>query len=307
MKLLIASSIYKDAIEKLRENHDVICAFGAPEEELKLAIQDRDILVFRSGVDINARVMAAASNLKLLIRAGSGVDNLDMDYVKQNKVQLIRIPEPGAKAVAELSFLHMLALSRTLIYGDRSLREGRWVKSEMKGFLLTGKTLGIIGVGNIGSRVAKIGSSWDLNVMGCVKHPNEKRVKKLWDQYKVELTDFDDVISKADYISIHVPLDKSTRYMFNENVFRKVKPGAFLVNLARGGVVDEKALYKAIVEDKVIRGAALDVHENEGEGKISILAGLPNVVLSPHIGAQTIDSQKEIGDRILEIMDNLNF
>jgi phosphoglycerate dehydrogenase-like enzyme len=307
MKILIASSIYPDAIEKLRENHDVVCAFGAPEDELKPAMQDREILIFRSGVDINARVMAAAPKLKLLIRAGSGVDNLDMEYVKNNKLDLIRIPEPGAKAVAELTFLHMLALSRNLIYGDQSLRKGKWVKHELKGFILTGKTLGIIGVGNIGLRVAKLGIAWDMNVIGCVNHPSDERANELWEQHKVKLTDFDDVISKADYICIHVPKDESTKFMFNDKVFARVKPGAFLVNLARGGVVDEKALYKAIVEDKIIRGAALDVHENEGEGKISPLAGLPNVVLSPHIGAQTVDSQKEIGDRVLEIMNKRNF
>lgn len=307
MRILIASSIFAGAIRKLEEKHDVICAFGAPQEELIKLIKDRDILILRSGVDINSQVLAAGTQLKLLLRAGSGVDNIDMDYVKANKLELIRIPEPGAKAVAELSFLHMLALSRNLLYGDQSLRKGKWVKHELKGFLLTGKTLGIIGVGSIGSRVAMMGAAWGMNVIGCVNNPSEERANKLWEQFKVKLTDFSSVISSADYISIHVPKSESTKYLFNDETFSRVKRGAFLINLARGGVVDEKSLYKAIVETKIISGAALDVHENEGDGKISPLAGLQNVVLSPHIGAQTVDSQKEIGERILNIMETHNF
>ena len=303
MNILIASSISQDSIEQLRQKHDVVCAFNAPEDKLKSLIRDREALVFRSGVNITADVMTCAPHLGLLIRAGSGTENVDLNYVRIKGLTLHRIPEPGAKAVAELSFGLMLALTRNIIQADGLLRKGRWAKNELAGYLLTGKILGIIGAGNIGSRVGRLGAAWGMTVVGCVKHPSPERSKQL-EKIAIRLEEFDEVISSSDFISIHVPLDDSTRNLINRETFSHMKRGTFLVNLARGGVVDEKALHKALSDDGMLRGAALDVHENEGEGKISPLAELPNVILTPHIGAQTIDSQREIGERIIETVDS---
>ena len=305
MNLLIASSIDPETIEKLREKHDVICAFRAPQEELQRLIKDRDVLIFRSGVDISSDVMHCSPELKALIRAGSGIDNIDLEYVHQHGLKFYRIPEPGARAVAEMTFAHFLALSRNLLQADRLWRQGRWAKHQLSGFLLTGKTLGIIGVGNIGTRVGQLGSAWGMKVLGYDIQGSSARAAELWDKYRIRLTDFNQVLANADYISLHVPLDDSTRYMFDKDVFSRIKRGAFLVNMARGGVVDEQALYRALTDDQILRGAALDVHEAEGEGHISPLADLPNVILSPHIGSQTIDSQREIGERILTIVEAL--
>jgi len=305
MNFLIASSIDPATIQTLCEKHDVICAFGASQEELKALIEDRHVLIFRSGVDINSDVMRCSSGLKALIRAGSGIDNVDLEYVHQHGLKFYRIPEPGAKAVAEMTFAHFLALSRNLLQADRLWRQGKWVKHQLSGFLLTGKTLGVIGVGNIGSLVGQMGSAWGMKVLGYDKDIGSARAAELWDQYRIRLTDFDEVLANADYISLHVPLDDSTRYMFDKDVFSRMKRGGFLVNIARGGVVDEKALYRALTEDQILKGAALDVHEKEGEGNISPLADLPNVILSPHIGSQTIDSQREIGERVLNIVEEL--
>ena len=149
MNILIASSISKDAIEKLNEKHDVICAFNVLEEKLISLIHDRDVVIFRSGVKISERVMAAGSNLKFLINAGSSLDNVDVSYATKRGLLLKRILEPGVKAVAELSFAFMLALSRNLILTDKEWRQGRWVKDEIKGYLLRGKVLGVIGSGNM--------------------------------------------------------------------------------------------------------------------------------------------------------------
>ena len=298
MKILIASSIHKDAIQKLEQEHDVICAFNAKDEELKALIPDREVLIFRSGVQITAGVMSRAPHLKLLLRAGSGVDNIDIDYVEEHGLHLVRIPGPGAKAVAELSFAFMLALSRNLLKADQLTRQGHFAKSQLTGYLLTGKTLGIIGVGNIGSRVAHLGHAWGMQVTGCVEFPSPARAETFLQQ-GVHLKDCKDVLQSADFISIHVPLKASTRYLINAQALSYVKPEAVLVNLARGGVVEEAALLAALQEGR-LRGAALDVHEAEGEGKISPLAGLPNVLLSPHIGAGTFDSQYEIGEIVLQ-------
>lgn len=304
MKILIASSIHKSAIEKLQTEHDVVCAFNASEESLISAIADREILIFRSGVKISTEVLKSAPNLKLLLRAGSGLDNLDLEYVKARNIQLVRIPQPGAKAVAELSFAFMLALSRDLLKADNAWRNGHWIKSEMNGYLLTGKVLGVVGCGNIGSRVGAMGAAWGMNVLGCVRHSNLTNEFISGMKAKgIKITSFDEVAANADYLTIHVPLDDSTRNLIDQNVLNKMKPGSYLMNLARGGVVNEQALYHALTEGGKLRGAATDVHVAEGEGKISPLAELKNVILTPHIGAQTIDSQKEIGEIILSTVE----
>jgi len=303
LKILIASSIYPKAIEALHEQHDVICAFNADSATLQSQIRDREVLVFRSGVQITADVMACAPRLRLLIRAGSGVDNIDMDYVDQHHLQLIRIPEPGAKAVAEMAFAFMLALTRNLLIADRLTREGQWAKRQLSnGHLLTGKTLGIVGAGNIGTRVGHMGAAWGMNVLGCVERPLPSTAARLQAQ-GIHLAEFDEVLTRADFLCLHVPLKPSTRNLFDAARLAQMKPGAYLINLARGGVVDEAALYQALIEER-LNGAALDVHAQEGDGHISPLASLPNVLLTPHIGAGAIDSQREIGERVIEILNS---
>lgn len=301
MKILIASKIDADAIEKLKENHDVVCAFGADKETLKSAIQGCEVLIFRSGVDISAEVMASASTLKMLIRGGSGTDNVDMEYVDRQGLRLVRVPGPGAKSVAELTFALMLALARRVVEADRLTRQGHWAKSELAGYLLTGKTLGVLGAGNIGGLVAHMGAAWGMNVLACVEHPSPAR-KESYDKAGIVLTTRERIMAEADFIGVHVPLKPETRNFVDTEQIALMKKNAYLVNIARGGVVNEAALYSALAEGR-IGGAALDVHQAEGEGKVSPLAEFKNVILTPHIGASTFDSQKEIGKIILETMD----
>ncbi len=302
MKVLIASSIDSEAMDRLNGQHDVICAFDAKEEALKSLITDREVLIFRSGVNISADVMACAPDLKLIVRAGSGFDNIDLEYVEEHGIVFVRIPEPGAQAVAEMSFALMLALARNLFEADRLTRRGRWAKHELTGYLLAGKVLGIIGAGNIGSRVGQLGVAWGMTVIGCVEHPSAIAAARLREN-GIRLTDRDEVLATADFVSIHVPLQESTRNLIDAEALSRMKAGAFLINLARGGVVNEEALRQALSAGGRLGGAALDVHQAEGEGKVSPLAELPNVILTPHIGASTIDSQREIGRRVVEIID----
>lgn len=304
MKILIASKIDPASIEKLKESHEVLSAFGAKEEELKSVIKDCEILIFRSGVKITADVMAAAPDLKLLIRAGSGVDNLDMNYVNQRGLQLVRIPGPGAKAVAEMTFALMLALARNLLEADRLTRQGRWAKNELYGSSLSGKVLGVLGAGNIGSYVGNMGTAWNMKVLACVEHPSADRAMQ-FEREGIQLTSSEELLSRSDFVSVHVPLKESNRNLINDKTLAYMKPEAFLVNIARGGIVDEAALYRALIEGR-LSGAALDVHQNEGEGKISPLAGLKNVILTPHIGANTVDSQREIGEIVLNTVETFN-
>jgi D-3-phosphoglycerate dehydrogenase len=301
MKILIASKIDPDTIEKLKENHEVVCAFGADKETLKSAIQGCEVLIFRSGVNISEEVMAAAPTLRLLIRGGSGTDNVDMNYVNRQGLQLVRVPGPGAKSVAELTFALMLGLARRVVEADRLTKQGHWAKSEMTGYLLTGKTLGVLGAGNIGGLVAHMGMAWGMKVLACVEHSSPER-KESFEKAGIELTTCERIMSEADFISVHVPLKADTRNFVDKEEIALMKKNAYLVNLARGGVVNEAALHNALADGR-IGGAALDVHQAEGEGKVSPLAEFKNVILTPHIGASTFDSQKEIGKIILETMD----
>ena len=304
MKILIISPIDPDAIEELNQAYDVIYSPNPPREELERLITDREVLVFRSGVDINRDLMEKAPDLRLLLRAGSGVDNIDMPYVEERGLKLIRVPEPGAKAVAEMTFALFLALSRKLLEADRSMRNAEWAKYRLSGYLLNGKTLGVIGPGNIGGRVGSMGAAWGMKVIACDKEYTEEVAKRVLEK-GMRLTSFEEVISTSDFISLHVPLKDTTRNLIDKRALSRMKPEAILVNIARGGVVDEAALLEALMEGR-LRGAALDVHEKEGEGKLSPLAGMDNVILTPHIGAMTYDSQKEIGQRVIEACkDNL--
>ena len=305
MRILIASRIDPGALEHLRASHDVLERIGASEDELAAAIVDREVLVFRSGVAISRRVLDAAPRLRALIRAGSGLDNLDLANVEARGITLHRVPGPGAQAVAELTFALFLGLARQVLVADQLLRRGRWAKSELVGVNLTGKTLGIVGVGSIGSRVAMLGSAWGMRIVGCVERWSDDRRRRMATDKIELLPDCGAVLAEADFVSIHVPLGEGSRGMIGEAAIARMRPGAFLVNIARGGVVDEDALRRALVEGR-IAGAALDVHVAEGEGKISPLADLPNVILTPHIGATTIDAQRQIGERVLDIVAELD-
>ena len=170
------------------------------------------------------------------------------------------------------------------------------------GWNLGGKTLGVVGLGSIGSTVARLGRGWDMRVVGCVERPGPTRAATFAAQ-GIELMDLHDVLAASDFVSVHVPLDASTRGLIGAAELGRMRPGSFLVNIARGGVVDEAALLAALQAGDRPAGAGLDVHVAEGEGKVSPLAALPNVVLTPHIGASTVDAQREIGTEIVRIVD----
>ena len=302
MRLLVASEIDRGALATLRAQHDVVTAIAAPEEELYRAIVDREVIIFRSGVSISRRVLEAGASLRLLVRAGSGLDNLDLEYVRGRGIVLERIAGPGAQSVAELTFGLMLALARKILVADRLWRDGHWVKSEMTGHLLTGKTLGIIGLGNIGTHVARLGAAWGMHVIGCVDRPSPERAAAFAAAGYDLRPDCDEVLAAGDFVTVHVPLSDATRGLIDARAIGLMKRGAFLLNLARGGIVDEAALLDDLVAGDHLAGAALDVHANEGEGKLSPLRDLPNAVLTPHIGASTVDSQRQIGEEIVRII-----
>jgi D-3-phosphoglycerate dehydrogenase len=301
VRILVASKLDSDAVARLDAGHDVVVAAGAPEPKLVELVHDRHAIIFRSGVHLSSDVLASAHELRLLVRAGSGLDNLDLSEVRRRGIELHRIPGPGARAVAEMTFALMLAAARQVVLADRLLRHGRWAKSELVGYNLAGKTLGIVGLGSIGSTVAGLGRAWGMRVLGTVAHATEERRRGLAAE-GIELVSLAELLPQADFVTIHVPLDDATRGLIGAGALAQMKPGAFLVNMARGGIVDEHALRQVLLTGH-LAGAGVDVHAAEGDGVISPLAELPNVVLTPHIGASTVDAQREIGREVVRIVD----
>jgi D-3-phosphoglycerate dehydrogenase len=293
MKILLASPIDPATVDVLSESHDVVKPAASTPDALKEAIADRDVVVLRSGVVLSGDVLAAAPALKLLVRAGAGLDNIDLDQARAQQLRVVKIPGMSAPPVAEFTFALLLSLARKVTVADRALRKGHWPKPTLGGPLLHGKTLGIVGAGNIGALVGQMGAAWGMRAIGCVANPNDTIAQQLLGR-GVRLTGFDEVLTTSDFLCLHTPLDESTRHL--------MKPGSLLVNVARGGVVDEGALMEALTRGDTVAGAALDVHEIEGEGTRSRFADMDNVVLTPHIGAMAVDSQRLIGERIVELV-----
>jgi D-3-phosphoglycerate dehydrogenase / 2-oxoglutarate reductase len=306
VKILLASSIDPAAIEALERDHDVVRAFNAPEDDLTRLVEDREAIVFRSGVTISAAVLDAGPNLALLLRAGSGLDNVDVAHAQGRGVRVVRVPGSSAQPVAELTFALLLSLVRNVSLADRLLREGHWPKSKLGGPLLDGKTLGVVGAGRIGSRVGEMGAAWGMRALGCVADPSPAVAGALAAR-GITLTDFDRVVGESDFLCLHLPLDEWTHHLIDAHVLSRMKQGSFLINVARGGVVDEKALFAELTEGGKVLGAALDVHELEGEGVLSPLASLPNVVLTPHIGGLSERSIARMTERatqhVLDVLD----
>jgi D-3-phosphoglycerate dehydrogenase / 2-oxoglutarate reductase len=301
--ILLASPIDRNAVQQMAARHHVIPAWDAPRDRLLAMIRDAHVLVVRSGVEIDRELLDQAPRLRLLIRAGSGTDNLDLAALHERDIRVERIPEPGADAVAEMAIALLLALLRNLTEADRSVRAGSWKKHLLTGDSAAGRTLGIVGAGTIGSRVGRLGKALNMHPIGCVEHPNSwARARLLSDG--IELATFDEVLSAADVVSLHVPLTPDSHHLMDRRAIGRMRPGSYLISLARGGVVDEYALREALLEGR-LAGAALDVHAVEGDGMRSPLADLENVVLTPHIGAGTHEAQHRIGERVLALVSDL--
>lgn len=301
MRIVIASTIDTAAIDELAARHDLVRADGAGAAALERAVADVEVLVARSGVVISAELMQQAPRLRLVVRAGSGFDNLDVPYMREHGIRLVRVPGPGARAVAEMTFGLILAACRRIVEADRLVRQGRWPKHDLGGRLLAASVLGIVGAGSIGSTVGRLGVAWGMRVVAADVEAGDAFRARLAG-LGIETVEFGDVLARADVVSLHVPLLPETRHLVDRDALARMKPGSILVNIARGGVVDEDALYDALASGH-LAGAALDVHAREGDGVVPRLAELPNVVLTPHIGAMANESQRMIGERVVALVD----
>ena len=278
VKILITDNIFEEGIKLLEEKgYQVTRAWDTPKNELPNIIADYDVLIVRSATKVKGELLDNAKKLKVIGRAGEGLDNIDFEKAKKLGIALVNTPHVSYRSVAELTIGHLLALARNIVQGTMSLREGKWEKEKLIGTEVDGKTLGVIGCGYIGKAVERLAASLGMEVL-----PVEECV---YDRF-VSLTE---MLPKADFITIHVPLTPRTKHMISTKEFNMMKDGVMLIDCSRGGVVDQEALYQALLSGKV-KGAALDVFEEEPP-KNSKLLTLNNVIATPHIGAQTNEAQ----------------
>ncbi len=296
MKVGICDPIAKEGVEYLKkEGFEVIDLTGVPKDELPKHVEDLDAIIIRSATKVRKEFIDAAKNLKVIGRAGVGLDNVDVDYAKSKGIKVLNTPGATSISVAELVIGLILAVMRKIAYADRGMRRGEWPKKKCKGIEMYGKTLGIIGIGRIGREVAKRARAFGMKV---IYYDVFKLDDKTANELGVEYRDLDELIEEADVITLHVPLLPETKHMINAERIAKMKDGAIVINAARGGVVDEEALYEALKSGKLY-GAALDVYEHEPL-KESKLFELDNIVLTPHIGAQAKEGQTRAGIEIAQ-------
>ncbi len=290
MRVLIPEKLADPGIELLRKDFDVDVELGLSPEELLEKIGAYDGLIVRSATQVTAEVIEKADNLKAIGRAGIGVDNIDIEAATKRGVIVANAPESNTVAAAEHTLGLMLAAARRIPAADASLKGGEWKRSSFKGVEVREKTLGLIGLGHVGAIVARGALGMGMKVLAYDPYVSEDRIRAM-NVERAETTD--EVFENADFVSLHVPRTPQTVGLVNEASLGKMKPTAYLINVARGGIVDETDLYNALKEN-VIGGAALDVFAEEPTTESPIFS-LPNVVVTPHLGASTAEAQDRAG------------
>jgi D-3-phosphoglycerate dehydrogenase len=306
MKVLICDPVAPETIQALEDAG--IQVDNRPEispAELLRDAANYDAMVVRSRTKITREVLDTATNLKIVVRGGVGLDNIDVPYAKAKGVEVRNTPKASSNSVAELALGYMLALARKIPQASMSMRAGEWKKKQLRGSEIAGKTLGLIGFGNIGgalgAKAAALGMSVIFYDVLSPPDPGEARQVSL-----------NEVLSQSDFISLHVPKLPATTNMLNAEAFAKMKDGVYIINCARGGIVDEDALADALTSGKVA-GAALDVFVDEkvqpGNAKLFAITdenGFNKVIGSPHVGASTSEGQSRVGGEVAEILVEFN-
>jgi len=270
-------------------------------DHIKEKIAQYNIIIVRGRTKLTKELIEKADNCKIIARVGVGLDNIDLDAAKAKNIRVINAIEAAMTSVAELVLGFMFALARQIPLGDRGIRDGEWLKNELVGTELKGKYFGIIGLGNIGKRLGRLAKGLYMNIIGFDVIPIDEEFSK---DVGLMKTDLDTLLQSSDYVSLHVPLLDSTYHMIDAKKLSLMKKTAKIINTSRGGVIDEEALYEALKNGN-LGGAALDVFENEPATK-NKLATLDNVILTPHIGAQTKEAQSlaanVIAEKIIQIL-----
>lgn len=301
-KVLVSDPIAEAGIARLREVAEVDVKTGLPPEELKAIIGAYDALVVRSETRVTADILAAASRLKIIGRAGVGVDNIDVGAATERGILVVNSPEGNTIAAAELTIAMLLALARRIPQADASLHAGRWERKRFLGTEVYGKTLGVIGLGKIGGEVARRARAFEMTVIAYDPYATEQRAR----DYGAALVSLEELFARSDFITLHVPLNEQTRNLIGAEQIAKMRDGVRIINCARGGIVDEQALADAIRSGKVA-GAALDVFSQEPVAPDNPLLQMPENVLTPHLGASTEEAQVNVAIDVAEqIVDVLS-
>ena len=270
-------------------------------EQIAERIGTFEVVVVRSRTKLSRELIEKADKCQILARVGIGLDNIDQDAAKEKNIRVINAVEGAITAVAELVIGLMLSMAREIPRADREIRNGNWIKKELMGSELKGKYLGIVGLGNIGKRLGRLARALNMNIIGYDVTPIDDEFSK---EVGLMKADLDTLLSSADYVSFHVPLLDSTRHMINAEKLKMMKNTARIINTARGGVIDEEALYNSL-KDGSLAGAALDVFEVEPATGNKLIT-LPNFIATPHMGAQTKEAQllaaNIIAEKIIQIL-----
>ncbi|MSU70874.1 MAG: phosphoglycerate dehydrogenase [Opitutus sp.] len=304
MKVLVADKISPKGVAYLRQQpgFEVVEAYGSSPEKVLELVRDVHAIAVRSETKITADVFKAAPLLKVVGRAGVGVDNVDVEAATEHGVVVMNTPAGNTIATAELTFTHILCGARPVPQAGASMKAGQWDRKSFSGLELFKKTLGIVGLGRIGGEVAKRAQAFGMRVLAFDPYLAPSRAKAM----QVEGVPLDELLKQSDYITVHMPLTDDTKYMIAEAAFEKCKKGVRIFNCARGGIIKETALLAALKSGKVA-AAGLDVFEDEPLAADSEFRKLPNVVLTPHLGASTAEAQESVGIEIAEqIADVLN-
>jgi len=301
MKVLVSDNISPNCVEILKNaGLEVDVKVGLKAEELKACIGDYHGLVIRSATKVTAEIIDAARNLKVIGRAGSGLDNVDKAAATKKGIVVMNTPGGNTITTAEHTIAHIVSLARKIPQATMSMKTGKWDKKKFMGVELFKKTLGIIGIGNIGSQVAKRMQAFAMNVIAYDPFLSGDQAKTMG----IEKVDLEEVFKRSDFITIHTPLTPETKNLINKDTIKLMKQGVRIINCARGGIINEKDLYDAIVEGQVA-GAALDVFEKEPPENNPLLT-LDNVICTPHLGASTKEAQENVAIAIAEqIVDYL--
>ncbi len=294
MKVLICDPISAAAVARARDKGlQVDVEDTITPERLLEVIGDYDAVVVRSRTKIRKNVLDRATNLKVIIRGGVGVDNIDVEAAEARGIKVLNTPAASTDSVAELAIAYIFALARPIVQATESLRAGKWEKAKFHGIEVQGKTLGVIGMGRIGSAVAKRAAALGMIVLG---YDN----RSVGPAPYMMMVPLEELLARSDFITLHIPLTEESHHLVDADTIAKMKDGVKLIDCARGGVINEAALYDALVSGKVA-GAALDVLEHEPPTDYRLFT-LPQVIGSPHIGASTAEATARIGDEVVEIL-----
>jgi D-3-phosphoglycerate dehydrogenase len=297
MKILIADKISASGVQYLREQEgvEVIEAYGSTPEELKMKASEVDAIIVRSASSVSREIIDAAPRLRAVGRAGVGVDNIDVEAASDRGIIVMNTPGGNTIATAELTFTHLLCSARPIPQAHASMKSGKWDKKSFQGSELYQKTLGVLGLGRIGSEVAKRAKAFGMNVLAYDPYLTTARAEQL----EVKKVDLDTILKEADFITVHMPKTEATANMLNAAAFKKMKPGVRIINCARGGLVDEKDLSEALASGKVA-AAGLDVFVEEPLAGDSPLRDHDRLVMTPHLGASTAEAQENVGLEVAE-------